>query len=105
MSDILVKGAEMPESCAGCFGNHNMFCVLAGGKTRLPDDYLERPNACPSMELQPHGDLIDLSAKVSYKYYDTYNLEWSVRTVTVRDVLCKFLEEMPPVIIPANKED
>lgn len=54
-------------------------------------------------ELPPHGDLIDLSAKVDCQYYDEMYEEWSVRTVTVEDVLRGCLEKMPPVVIPASE--
>ena len=71
-------------------------------KLRFNKDYRERPESCPLVELPEHGELVDLDAVVDCQYYDDMYEEWSIRTVTVRDVLYGCLEAMPPVVIPAS---
>lgn len=63
MSDLLIKGMEMPESCADCYFKYVMLnthvkCELFGRKFleinetgRLPD--------CPLVPVEEHGRLID----------------------------------------------
>lgn len=54
MSDILIKGMEMPNICAYCFiesSECNLHESVNIWKERHPD--------CPLIELPPHGRLID----------------------------------------------
>ena len=54
MSDILIKGMEMPNVCAYCFidsSECNLHSSVNIWRERHPD--------CPLIELPPHGRLID----------------------------------------------
>ena len=54
MSDILIKGMEMPNVCAFCFidsSECNLHSSVNIWRERHPD--------CPLIELPPHGRLID----------------------------------------------
>ena len=58
MSDILVRGIEMPNTCKECIiGNpKNKTCYILG----LPKRNLKIREDCPLAEIEtPHGDLID----------------------------------------------
>ena len=96
MSDILIRGMEMPKRCIDCpceydcilckaTGNQFMYRSEANGgyvdfcDTRMPD--------CPLIELPPHGRLIDADALMliikdyidEYSDVDTegyHNLKW-----------------------------
>ena len=105
---ILIKGMEMPDNCTDCWfrktARHEylsdcQLCPFTGDTT----PYLTRDKKCPLVPVPPHGDLIDLSAKVNAQYYDDADEEWSIKTVTVEDILYGICEEMPPTIIPAEE--
>ena len=63
MSDILIKGMEMPTTCESCpcktadaFGG--LGCQ-ATGYIPLRKANQDRPDNCPLVPVPPHGDLID----------------------------------------------
>ena len=55
---------------------------------------------CPS-----NADRIRAMSRVNAQYYDEMDEEWSIRTVTVEDVLYGVLEELPPTIIGGKRND
>lgn len=60
MPDILIRGMEMPGSCAAC----DFYNVISGRCTRTGtkinfSELTTRSVDCPISELPPHGDLID----------------------------------------------
>lgn len=66
MSEILIKGIEMPEGCYYCpilIGKANCICAITGTKIRIEkvreelED--ERMPDCPLKELPPHGELVE----------------------------------------------
>ena len=70
MADILIRGMEMPESCADCPICYDMMeCSVSplrfwNGRTELEQFVFcnERHPSCPLVELPEHGDLIDRDA-------------------------------------------
>ena len=58
MSDILIKGMEIPKNCRDCpcFNGEYLYCRAKEG-----DDWSgeNRPSDCPLVPVQPHGRLID----------------------------------------------
>ena len=109
---ILIKGMEMPQSCAECpllescsecEGYHNR-CMPLGvenGYTDYPDDLTptdRRRDDCPIVPVPKHGDLIDaqeemrLMQSCDYDTYDDYNRAF--------DML-----DNAPIIIPAEEGD
>ena len=64
MSDILIRGMEMPKSCADCFledpyDGYNCRIIPKSANWGLG----ERPSWCPLVEVPtPHGRLIDADA-------------------------------------------
>ena len=112
MPDSLIWGMDVPESCEECVIKHKFFrelkCADLPGMRNFGENRLYTGNRnphCPISKLPPHGDLIDLDARVDAQFYDEMYEEWSIRTVTIRDLLNSIVEEMPPVIIHSNKED
>jgi hypothetical protein len=70
MSDILVKGMEMPTRCGEC-----LLAKLSPTGESLICNYMlsrvsweERPFDCPLVPVPPHGRLGDLDAFESVKY-------------------------------------
>ena len=63
MSNVLIKGMEMPENCYDCkFECENLCCVI-GRRT----ESLDRPDWCPLVEVPtPHGRLVDADEIVRY---------------------------------------
>lgn len=59
MSDILIKGMEMPTNCCQC--PVNMEVCKRGYEYLLkhPELYDKRADDCPLVPVQPHGRLID----------------------------------------------
>ena len=109
MADILIRVPDSIRCCGECpcfYAEHPMRCQADTHRPKRTHGapYAGKPDWCPAKELPPHGDLIDLSAKVDCQYYDEMYEEWSIRTVTVEDVLRGCLEKMPPVIVPASRQ-
>lgn len=105
MADILVPGMKIPTACISCdfFNLISSACTRRGTKIEF-ENLTQTLENCPLIELSEHGDLIDLDARVDKQFYDEINKEWSIRTVTVRDLLNSIVEEMPSIVIPSNKE-
>ncbi len=80
MSDILIRGMEMPRNCEECDVK-----VVCKNYWKLIREQYTRPSWCPLVPVQPHGRCIDADA-----------LPWYLRDV--REIL-----EMP-TIIPASEE-
>ena len=93
MSDILIRGMEMPKGCDECTYNSGIYCnampIAFCGYTEDED----RPNWCPLIEVPPHGDLIDRDALI-----DT--LSSSDRDIYVKCML----EEDATVVIEGNMD-
>ena len=54
---------------------------------------------------EPHGRLIDASYKVDMPFYDDEYEEYSVRTVTVEELLMMADNEVPTIIEAERSED
>ena len=64
MSDILIRGVEMPTTCSECYLCYDyMMCRPLGISFYSDDESFdcceERLKECPLVELPEHGDLID----------------------------------------------
>lgn len=67
MSDILIRGMEMPTSCAECVLNYDCFkCIVTGtpffDREHNFDDETTRLDNCPLVPVPEHGRLIDADA-------------------------------------------
>lgn len=97
MPDILIRGMEMPKSCAGCdFYNVISGCCTRTGTKITFSELTTRSVDCPLVELPPHGDLIqrsDVLAVVDEAY------EYGV-VIKRKD----FDEQNIPTIVPAERE-
>ena len=70
MSDILVKGMEMPTSCpCELLGiGYDLYCSFAGGISARVKEYYEccqngtKPSWCPLASVPAHGKLIEKNA-------------------------------------------
>lgn len=60
MSDVLIKGAKMPNNCVMCF-YINECKAIGGGMTpeQIHSCTKQRHERCPLVEIPPHGRLID----------------------------------------------
>lgn len=104
MPDILIRGMDMPKTCADCHDADlptaiswlGAKCPLAHGiiDPGVYDLRHERHPDCPIHELPPHGDLIDLF-KLLHPEGDPFNGPMAVTA-------CTIIEQ--PTVIPANKE-
>ena len=57
---ILIPGMEMPKNCFHCKFENFYVCDITDQD--VPGyQFDERPDDCPIIELQPHGDMIDRS--------------------------------------------
>lgn len=104
MSDILIKGMEMPDCCYGCplsydMGEGNYACQFFNGYAPIEG----RRDDCPLVEVKPHGDLIDrlklattvadLQQSLIGKEYDSF--------LILGDVLR--LIDLSPVVLEASE--
>ena len=105
---ILIRGMEMPISCAGCF---NRSCGL-WREVALPAH--QRHKYCPLVPVPPHGRLIDADAlmnemdKQENAMYE-HGREFSFSFKSGGDVCTawynvEMMVEDAPTIIPADKE-
>ena len=100
MSDILIKGMEMPQNCICCDLSHEDGWCPA--KQTFTDRYTFE--TCPLVPVPPHGDLVDLKAPFKALYFDEMTEELEEKMVTVGDVLYScMVDEMPPITIPAEE--
>lgn len=113
MSDLLIRGIEMPEHCSKCEWRD----AESGGECELMignpfETFKEQFEHCPFrmiskrhhfVTVPPHGDLVDLSSPFVAQYYDEMKEEWMEKSVTVGDALHDCMVwGMPPTIIPAE---
>lgn len=97
---ILIKGMEMPTSCADCPIGDTLCCPLMPGVPALWAEYASAVKEkrlhsdCPLVPVPPHGDLIDRDEQIER----AWRLNLSTR---------ELIEEMlksAPTIIPASEE-
>lgn len=102
MSDILIKGMEMPTSCCQC--PVNMEVCKRGYKYLLkhPELYDKRADDCPLVPVPAHGRLIDadLLCKVLQKNSED---EWNSKTAPFSwayayDCIKDTVEDMPTIL-------
>jgi len=103
MSDILIRGMEMPKSCADCFledpyDGYNCRIIPKSANWGLG----ERPSWCPLVEVPtPHGDLIDRDA-LRDNNCDVFEINGADGTILAMDVS---IIDDAPIIIPASEEE
>ena len=59
---ILIRGMEMPTSCADCRLMADGWCYSVGLEQREKISTVKRPTWCPLVPVPPHGRLIDADA-------------------------------------------
>ena len=104
---ILIKGMKMPENCIKCPMQFGGMCYVMPAEVEesrvaptVEDAWKQgKPDFCPLVEIpESHGRLIDASYKVDMPFYDDEYEEYSVRTVTVEELLLMADNEVPTVI-------
>lgn len=102
MSDILIRGMEMPTSCpCELLGiGYDLYCSFAGGIPARVKEYYEccqngtRPSWCPLGYVPSHGRLIDADA-IGMNYI--YIRDDGMKIYTQRAI------DNAPTIIPAEE--
>lgn len=112
MSDILIKGMEMPKSCpCELLGiGYDLYCPFVGGIPARVKEYNEccqngtRPSWCPIIPVPDHGRLIqdDALDKIEHYHDGTFGLTDYERGWNAALLLCKKRIEAAPTIIPAD---
>ena len=102
MSDILIRGMEMPKNCGECLFKH----LSPTGESLVCDidlstvSWEERPFNCPLVHVQPHGRLIDADALIdSFDPSDFWNPDAEDNCFAAVHVV-----NCAPTIIPASEE-
>ena len=68
MSDLLIRGMEMPKNCCGCVFSwytptgKTPFCKRTGKDLTADVYFNKRSSDCPLVPVPPHGRLIDADA-------------------------------------------
>ena len=66
MSDISIRGMEMPKNCGNCplrkSNEDRIWCSIVGKYIVFETEFDGRRPDCPLVELPPHGNLIDKDA-------------------------------------------
>lgn len=104
---ILIREMEMPKSCYDCYfcriydePNQGYFCIPLFADLHRTDFTKKRIDACPLVEVPPHGRLIDA---------DALEQECQKRLLVCTDQFQRPYEvlraiTLAPTIIPASKE-
>lgn len=98
MSDILIRGIEMPTTCGKCRIKNAIEC----DRWKLVRSVaLDRHRDCPLVPVpEPHGRLIDVNALEYEEAYLNGHYELGdVEIITRKDI------ELAPTIIPASEEN
>lgn len=108
MADLLIRGMEMPKSCAECFADDNGWCNILG--CSIGDSaalrMIGRRDDCPLAEVPDHGRLCDLDAFME-EINQTCLALGNAGVVITGDMLWAKLwdaYENADTIIPASKE-
>lgn len=106
MSDLLIKGMEMPQNCEKCdlkvwdeYDDVDYVCPFSGVIVLN----IGRQGSCPLVEVPPHGRLIDADALV--KEVEDIAKELPSDSIGAErfKLFAEFITEMP-TIIPASEE-
>ena len=99
MSDILIKGIEMPKNCKECFACK---AELSQEKKVIYVCCFAQTD-CPLIPVPPHGRLIDASEKIKVQIYDDMTEDYHMVEMTIDDLLCQgWVEANAPTIIAAE---
>lgn len=109
MSDILIKGMEMPESCGYCFLRHEARdgdeCCFGASLT----EYQKRPKDCPLVPVPPHGRCVDADelaalVRANISLLDSVPGRMGADQKLVRAWLASMVDDIEeaPTIIPAE---
>lgn len=107
MSDVLVRGMEMPKGCNVCRfmkfqGSGSVFCRCNGKRIEYSYSAMKkRPDFCPLVEVPtPHGRLIDADALVNNceKYIKTLNPDRDGKEIAKIRWLVGILNEQQTII-------
>lgn len=105
MPDVIIRGAEIPKSCAVCkIRSYNAYCPLNETIKFMYDptnrgfDFCTGTHPkCPLEQLSEHGDLVDKDELRKWSYEVKTNRGKYQRVINVVDI------PDLPVVIPANK--
>lgn len=100
MSDIIIRGMEMPEhGCSHCFLRDGNYCSRMD-KDESVVEYArksERHPDCPLVEFPPHGRLIDQDAILREVIRGDYPNQWIDKNELLR------LFRNAPTVIPTSE--
>lgn len=103
---IYIKGMKPPKDCYECPCKKWVDDGCAGCWADSKIHNASKPVDCPLVEVEePHGRLIDASYKVDMSFYDDEYEEFSVRTVTVEELLMMADNEVPTVIEAEGRDE
>ena len=111
MSDILIRGMEMPPRCGRCdlctqvfddgMFDHYECCITAA----IIDNLGEQMEDCPLVPIPPHGRLVDARVlrNACYKHYS----DFMDGVIDGKTALLNIEKEIiaAPTIIPASEEE
>ena len=98
MSEVLIKGMEMPKACWECPLKVHLFQQLwctPSNKVIDREDNTEREPDCPLVEVPPHGDLVDRNYLIS-----EYDRQHKGPAGGAR----RIMEDAPPIIEAEGSE-
>lgn len=106
MSDLLIKGMEMPKEC---YKNGMQYCLRfyscpivkkyldIENDTSQEDIYHKRLDGCPLVEVPPHGDLCDKDKlKEATKNTEIHNSRGEI--YPIGKAIAKMIDEAPTVL-------
>lgn len=118
MSDVLIKGIEMPKACGDCpffkrganpMGEDFIFaqpwgdCLVSGEENVIEHDISMN---CPLVEVKPHGRLIDADAEIeAWEHTKTVLKECEQKKTFAFKEACmavKVLSDAPTVLESSN---
>ena len=88
---VLIKGAEVPKSCAECDfieydDEYEYECWCPITRSNVEEYTAEKPASCPLVEIPPHGRLIDAD-KLKNDTYENCRYCTLLHQEEVRDII------------------
>lgn len=102
---ILIKGVEMPRSCANCFISAGDCDLWEGFSSKTK----KRHHDCPLVEIKsPHGRLIDADELRARMYHEAFETDTDMQRwesgCWIRYKMFERMEEAAPTVLEAEGE-
>ena len=102
---VIIKGMKMPKKCEECRFYVEGASYCKGFRLYETDMNTNRKDDCPLVEIQPHGNLVDVD-KLKRKAKKTATEAWKMKiTANVETVLNQFIDWLENAQVIIERDD